>query len=286
MRWSHRTCKSGTSGIYERKQKFSRGQSDPHAVRLTPSADHSSYIHINSYLKVRNLNCTGPFFVYFLLYSGDSVETISMFGVLQTTTARKRRRPQLSCLECRRRKVKCDRTDPCGQCRQTKSKTCTYTYGARQNQRDEGSAEMDPVQSAHPRPPSRGRGPYQVAAADTGPMDIVAKNDFLSEMLTPIGPPSNNSINNGRTVDDLLERVKHLEDKLASAGSESTDKRIEPVQTLGELCPFTSQNARGVRGNLAKTRFFGQSHWMGSLTQVSRCLSLSPYSISMLIGAV
>jgi hypothetical protein len=40
---------------------------------------------------------------------------------------RKRRRPALSCAECRRRKVKCDRNNPCGPCMAYKSPTCTYT---------------------------------------------------------------------------------------------------------------------------------------------------------------
>ena len=39
---------------------------------------------------------------------------------------RKRRRPALACEQCRRRKVKCDRTSPCDQCVRTKSDACTY----------------------------------------------------------------------------------------------------------------------------------------------------------------
>lgn len=41
----------------------------------------------------------------------------------------RRRRPALSCLACRRRKVKCDRKDPCGQCVSSKIK-CNYSSGA------------------------------------------------------------------------------------------------------------------------------------------------------------
>jgi hypothetical protein len=39
---------------------------------------------------------------------------------------RKRRRPALSCVECRRRKIKCDRRTPCNHCVQLKITTCTY----------------------------------------------------------------------------------------------------------------------------------------------------------------
>jgi hypothetical protein len=39
---------------------------------------------------------------------------------------RKRRRPAHSCTECRRRKVRCDRKKPCGQCVSHRSPSCTY----------------------------------------------------------------------------------------------------------------------------------------------------------------
>lgn len=38
----------------------------------------------------------------------------------------KRRRAALSCLECRRRKIKCDRNDPCIHCKRTPGTTCLY----------------------------------------------------------------------------------------------------------------------------------------------------------------
>ena len=39
---------------------------------------------------------------------------------------RKRRRPAYSCIECRRRKVRCDRAKPCGQCTAHNTPSCTY----------------------------------------------------------------------------------------------------------------------------------------------------------------
>lgn len=40
---------------------------------------------------------------------------------------RKRRRPALACTECRRRKIRCDRQNPCTQCVQWKCSSCIYT---------------------------------------------------------------------------------------------------------------------------------------------------------------
>lgn len=44
---------------------------------------------------------------------------------------RKRRRPAYSCVECRRRKVRCDRTIPCRQCKAHNAPSCTYTESYR-----------------------------------------------------------------------------------------------------------------------------------------------------------
>lgn len=40
---------------------------------------------------------------------------------------RKRRRPAHSCVECRRRKVRCDRANPCSQCVAHNAPSCTFT---------------------------------------------------------------------------------------------------------------------------------------------------------------
>ncbi|KAL4802414.1 hypothetical protein BDV18DRAFT_146706 [Aspergillus unguis] len=44
-----------------------------------------------------------------------------------SSRVRKRRRPASSCIECRRRKVRCDRTIPCRQCKAHNAPSCTYT---------------------------------------------------------------------------------------------------------------------------------------------------------------
>jgi hypothetical protein len=45
-------------------------------------------------------------------------------------TSRKRARPTKSCLECRRKKLKCDRIQPCMQCRKLgRESLCTYANG-------------------------------------------------------------------------------------------------------------------------------------------------------------
>jgi hypothetical protein len=50
---------------------------------------------------------------------------------------RKRRRPAVSCIECRRRKVRCDRAKPCGQCTAHNTPLCTYEERPRASQHAE-----------------------------------------------------------------------------------------------------------------------------------------------------
>lgn len=48
-----------------------------------------------------------------------------------TRPTRRRRRPAHSCIECRRRKVRCDRKEPCGQCVAHKAPSCAYADNRR-----------------------------------------------------------------------------------------------------------------------------------------------------------
>ena len=50
---------------------------------------------------------------------------------MPTRPVQKRRRPAHSCIECRRRKVRCDRNKPCGQCVAHKVPSCAYTDNRR-----------------------------------------------------------------------------------------------------------------------------------------------------------
>ncbi|GLI73437.1 hypothetical protein PoHVEF18_001654 [Penicillium ochrochloron] len=54
---------------------------------------------------------------------------------------RKRRRPAVSCIECRRRKVRCDRAKPCGQCTAHNTPSCTYEERPRASQHAESFPE-------------------------------------------------------------------------------------------------------------------------------------------------
>lgn len=137
----------------------------------------------------------------------------------------RRRRPALSCIECRRRKVKCDRKDPCTPCTTVKAR-CTYKSNGRerinqhypQNASTRGSTLSNITSRWHPLAEN-----HRPLADGTTP----TSGNFPAENLdiTPLIPGNHipnvanhhqatTLINNGdvRTdFGDLSQRVQRLE---------------------------------------------------------------------------
>lgn len=196
------------------------------------------------------------------------------------TPARKRRRPALSCAECRRRKIKCDRNIPCGQCTQSKSTTCTYSpesFSARNAANSRVGVQRSP--------------PGAVADSSVlgGPTDIPTERVSTSTSTpkkanpSPLpSPPVPGSLSDGHSVtsrlenpgasyqtrqdpghvEELVQRVQKLEQLLASASIVDDDHGSPHVS---RVVP-----AKELRGNMSKSRFYGQSHWMQAFAQVFR----------------
>lgn len=172
--------------------------------------------------------------------------------VLSPAQVRRRRRPAFSCVQCRARKVRCDRDSPCSQCVKTKSIECTYA-----------SVSRVPHVGLHPQPPAPSipaSTPTSTAPSTRGPVPSVPISSGAAQ--TPDSSPS---------VSSLLQRIKQLESQLdaESRHSEPDSSRHGSVRA-GEVdqprkpCP--------VRGTHHKTRFFGQSHWMNG-SELVRSLS-------------
>jgi Fungal Zn(2)-Cys(6) binuclear cluster domain len=186
---------------------------------------------------------------------------------------RRRRRPALSCLECRRRKIKCDQKNPCGQCTQSKKLTCIFAPSAAA-----GAAATNHLWRVGTAPPTPSNtslinqsdnplgggslgnpsNPFQISASSPGTFPVAEAPHFRrrpSLMRAAPGAP-----NTDQTIECLVDRVKKLEQMLL----ESTG-RAPP--NSGPLAAAES-GAQQMRGTLSKTRLFGQSHWMTSFEQV------------------
>jgi hypothetical protein len=168
-----------------------------------------------------------------------------------THPRRKRRRPALSCVECRRRKIKCDRNIPCSQCTLSKSSTCTYSGDSPRN-----IAGHFPAPMRRSFSPSHSRNNVSVDGFSAGnsPRTVPIFGGSQSGSLSS-GAESNSS-----EQGDLADRIKKLEQLLADsiARKETTKPNPSPPKVPEEK----------LRGSVSKTRYYGQSHWMYAFEQV------------------
>lgn len=178
-----------------------------------------------------------------------------------TAQPRKRRRPALSCEQCRRRKIKCDRNYPCGQCLQSKTASCSYSPDTVRGSRHVSDKASLPTPSSvgipnRPRdiPGGRGGTTGYPSSAGVSPDAITQSEATLpSSWTSPSVGPNNEEAPDPKA---LLNRIERVEKELASGCPFSFYGVFEGYK------PHTL--AKELRGTVSKTRFFGSSHWMYS----------------------
>ncbi|KAI0015807.1 hypothetical protein F4780DRAFT_44086 [Xylariomycetidae sp. FL0641] len=148
----------------------------------------------------------------------------------------KRPRPVKSCLECRRRKLKCDRLLPCSQC-QRSQRHCRYAADGELGSVSDGSdAEAPERASKRACPPGEQDSAYQTPVYQAGSQ---ASRGFGTSVL-----------------EDHAARIERLEKavlgKAPSTTSHSEGRSQRPVASALTIRGLT------VKGGL-RTRFFGQS---------------------------
>jgi hypothetical protein len=157
---------------------------------------------------------------------------------------RKRRQPAKSCQECRRRKVKCDLSEPCGHCRFSQ-KQCHYAHGLPEGSRNfNGRAPI--VYVDVPRVPYAT--PPQASVSAIGP-----------------SPASDVSRLTGRAPDAQLTARPY-------GGIARSSTNLDHITT----------GPRDGRVSLNKSRLFGQSHWTNSTLEVRRARPPHTYSSTFL----
>ena len=194
---------------------------------------------------------------------------------------KKRRRPALSCEQCRNRKVKCDRNEPCSTCIKSKiASSCTYV-----------PTHTPPSWLKKNRPTNKSIGTASSSRASSKPFILPASDRNVQAPSQDVGaiskptPPSRGITPDRQcssftyTADDsgiekvdwLAARVHHLEEKLSrvvTLGQESEDH--ESTQGTEFSVP--------AKATVSKTRYFGRSHWMNGAAMVKHSSFLSsPY---------
>lgn len=167
---------------------------------------------------------------------------------------RKRRRPALSCEQCRRRKIKCDRTYPCSQCLQSKTASCSYSPDTIRGLRPVNDTSTVPVPSSLDLPnrarETTGDPSTQTSSTGVSPNAILNSDANLSSSWTsPSVPNIDDETSNPKTP---LHGIKELVD---------TDVQTH-IPTSESFLRDSTGN--GLRGTISKTRFYGPSHWMHS----------------------
>ncbi|KAI1383770.1 uncharacterized protein F4822DRAFT_50573 [Hypoxylon trugodes] len=191
---------------------------------------------------------------------------------------RRRRRPALSCVSCRRSKIRCDRNLPCGACIRSKHKTCVYE-------------PQGPPLSRHSDISSGGVGPHHPTddpsgiESDTTLSPVVQHGDgphpedHSNASLTgstPVDSASSHSHDPSFDVRSLLDRIKDLERRL----EESTDHRprnqnvarpstTNASETMATYPSYLAGELHTMNKSvMSKTRYLGQSHWMNQIGNV------------------
>ena len=178
------------------------------------------------------------------------------------SSAPRRRRPALSCTICRRRKLKCDRSLPCGQC--IKSKTpdlCVFSAPH--------SAQSIAPRSAAPSSPSDHRNAPSDGASSAG--NGFYMFDSKNRVAKPRSRPDE--------LHELRNRVQTLEHALAR-GSSAQPPDISDYDYVPEFGLRTAQGAISdqvqnlseracFRGKNGKTRYRGRSSGELTFTFVS-----------------
>lgn len=216
-----------------------------------------------------------------------------------TASEKRRRRPPLACIACRRRKVRCDRKLPCQNCVKARRTTsCAYAPDDR----------LEPRERSAPTSQGSNDGSSHVfgrGAASLSYLSPAATTSTTTSSTTAVASHRSNpqaTSSSYQEASALAERVRQLEKQLAqvldsktsgTAGTKSapglhtnpptstthsrSDEYWQSNDPAHETQYLTNDDGDGssTRVMLAKSRYLGSSHWMHGITLVS---SLNPHS--------
>ncbi|KAM5357881.1 hypothetical protein ACJZ2D_015828 [Fusarium nematophilum] len=177
---------------------------------------------------------------------------------------RQRRRPALSCIECRRRKIKCDRAEPCSHCVAARLQ-CAYRFYRQAG----GVAAQLPLS-----PSTEGCSPVaaaqqRIAPGESGlslpvvPREPVVVNQ-LGTSTSSLGRrnvthPQSNTQPSEIDLGDLSTRVKKLEESASC-----TPTQAQGLAETGRNILARQSGLQDSQIVLNKTRILRWSHWMGT----------------------
>jgi len=180
---------------------------------------------------------------------------------------RRRRRPALSCVQCRRRKFKCDQKKPCSQCERSKDALCTYSSEFN-NSQSRCTSQIQETSENPGRHHALGEsfhiltpGPStSIISATHGLLytdpyisseSSIADSDARLSKNPPIDDPR--VFNNKLPKDNLLPYMVYSPD---------IERHVIPSDMIPEV-------DKEERSSQLKMKLIGATDWMNQMTQVS-----------------
>lgn len=200
-----------------------------------------------------------------------------------------RRRPAFSCLECRRRKIKCDRKDPCSHCVSVAIQCVHKVFrdapetSPVQSSTQGRTAVSSPVDTPSSRAQSRQSRTHRIVKEKgrVASRPLVARADISqstpaptlagqTEATTAQTPPTTRAEDEQPSVHALLRRIQHLENSLATS--------VVPAHSEPEGDSIDRQLVhQDTRISLYKTRTVKWSYWVGMADEVWSIVTSSFY---------
>ncbi|KAI1206064.1 uncharacterized protein F4807DRAFT_453663 [Annulohypoxylon truncatum] len=190
---------------------------------------------------------------------------------------RRRRRPALSCVSCRRSKIRCDRKLPCGACVRSKHKTCVYKPQDPSRRSDILPGAVGLSQPADTPPslnPETTVSPV-VSGSTYAHHNDASHQDHSTHSLTgstPVDSTSSHGHESSFNVRSLLDRITDLERRLEeSTGHRSSPKNVKRTsatvpETVATYPSYLAGDLHTMNKSvMTKTRYLGQSHWMNQI---------------------
>lgn len=184
--------------------------------------------------------------------------------------SRKRRRPALSCVECRRRKIKCDRDYPCEHCKRNGSR-CTFGDSVPPvgEHAVDGGATMPKYPSTYSSPSRQDDAasvPYGLPTpASSHDVTTTERGGTNFAAVAVRNAPSSDVGAAEETIQSLKARIRLLEQTPPS--SRVRYPGIEGDHLSPDLPPPV-KGLRPLRANIMKTRLMGPTHWISTFGQV------------------
>lgn len=211
-----------------------------------------------------------------------------------TPPEKRRRRPPLACIACRRRKVRCDRKLPCQNCvRGRKAASCSYVSDERIEPREGTEGFEDGINGRHPQRDALSSVPFFTTTpspSSSSPDQLAERVKQLEQQLgqfinarngsTPAQPEAPRAYFNNANFDPPTASKFLGPEHWQVRGSGTADTCLPGARHKREAQgpnrerggPNTEENHStigNVNAILSKSRYLGNSHWIHGVTLVS-----------------